>query len=303
MSYKQHPISERAAVAGLVIAALFWGLSYPLTKYAENCPTFYMISLRFGAAALFLAAAFHRRFKALNKTVIKYAFLLSFAVFLMFAFGIWGIKYTTSVRSSFFTCLSFLIVPILNWALFRVRISRVILFSAMICLLGMFLLCYAPGMGGFVLNPGDILCTLAAAAGSLHIILVEKVSKNPKIDASLFTVFLMGFISLWGSLIALFAGDFHYSADGGELTAILLMGFFCSAVSFCLQTRLEAFVPPNRIGVIFALEPASGCILSVVLLGESMRITGWIGAVVIMVSIFYMEFAVSKENAREPHTA
>ena len=87
MSYKQHPISERAAVAGLVIAALFWGLSYPLTKYAENCPTFYMISLRFGAAALFLAAAFHRRFKALNKTVIKYAFLLSFAVFLMFAFG------------------------------------------------------------------------------------------------------------------------------------------------------------------------------------------------------------------------
>ena len=55
----------------------------------------------------------------------------------------------------------------------------------------MFLLCYAPGMGGFSLNLGDILCIVAAIAGSLHIILVEKVAKNDNVDSTLFTVFLL----------------------------------------------------------------------------------------------------------------
>ena len=86
--FSKHEISEKSAVIGLVAAALFWGLSYPLTKYVEACPTFYIISLRFASAALLLAAVFHKKFKQLNRDVIKYAFLLSFAVFLMFAFGI-----------------------------------------------------------------------------------------------------------------------------------------------------------------------------------------------------------------------
>lgn len=293
-------LNERTASIGLMMAALFWGLSYPLTKYVESCPTFYIISLRFAAAALFLAIAFHRRFRLLNKDVIKYAFLLSFAVFLMFAFGTWGIKYTTSVRSSFFTTLSFLMIPELNWIFFRVKISKNIVISALICLLGMFLLCYAPGMGALVINSGDILCMLAAAAGSVHIILVEKVSKNPRVDSSLFTVFLMAFISLWGTLIAVATGDIHYSLNSGsELAVIILMGLFCSAVAFCLQTHMEAYVPPDRVGLIFALEPASGCILSVILLGETMQLTGWLGAAIIMTSILYIEYFSNKEI--QPH--
>ena len=303
MPNQNHKLSERTAAVGLMVAALFWGLSYPLTKYVEACPTFYIISLRFGIAALCLAIAFHRKFKLLNRDVIKYAFLLSFAVFLMFAFGIWGIKYTTSVRSSFFTTLSFLMIPVLNRVLFKIRISKIIVISALLCLVGVFLLCYAPGMGGLVINSGDLLCILAAVAGSFHIILVEKVSKNPRVDSSLFTVFLMGFISLWGTLIASITGDIHYSLTGSsQLIAIILMGVFCSAVSFCLQTHLEAFVSPDRVGVIFALEPASGCILSVILLGETMRFTGWLGALIIMVSILYMEFAASKEASKQPKT-
>ena len=296
----KHKISEKSAVIGLVAAALFWGLSYPLTKYVEACPTFYIISLRFASAALLLAAVFHKKFRQLNRDVVKYAFLLSFAVFLMFAFGIWGIKYTTSVRASFFTCLSFLIVPVLNRLMFKVKISKFIFISSLICLVGMFLLCYAPDMGSFVINFGDFLCFLAATAGSVHIILVEKVSKKEHVDASLFTVFLMVFVSLWGTITALFLDELSYvPAKGSEVIAILLMGLFCSAVAFCLQSHLEAFVPANRIGVIFALEPASGCVLSVLCLGETMGITGWAGAVIIMASILYMETAAGKESSHQ----
>lgn len=289
--------SERIAFIGLVIAAVLWGFSYPLTKFVEDCPTFYIISIRFAVAAVVLGLIFIKRFKNFNFEVLKCGFLLSFALTSMFIFNVVGIKYTTSVRASFFTCLSFLMVPILNNLMYKVKISKIIGISAIICLVGMFLLCYTPGMGGISLNLGDILCILASAAGSLHIIFVEKVSKNEKVDPTLFTVVLMAFISLWGTIIGLFTGDFAYHDAGSvHLIAIVLMGLFCSAIAFTLQSNFEAIVPANRVGVIFSLEPASGCILSVLLLKETMTLTSWLGATIIMLSIFYMEYANSKQQ-------
>lgn len=63
-------------------------------------------------------------------------------------------------------------------------------------------------MGRFSLNSADILCIVAAIAGSLHIIFVEKVAKNDNVDSTLFTVFLLAFISLWGTIIGFFIGRF-----------------------------------------------------------------------------------------------
>ena len=295
MTNKKHRPSEGVAFTGLVIAAILWGLSYPFTKYVEDCPTFYIISIRFAAAAVALGLVFWKKFKLFNMETLKYGFLLSFVLTSMFVFNIIGIRYTTSVRASFFTCLSFLIVPLLNAVMYRVRVSKIIGISASICLVGMFLLCYAPGMGGFSLNLGDILCIVAAIAGSLHIIFVEKVSKNDNVDSTLFTVFLLAFISLWGTIIGFFIGDLNYTAATPEhLGAIILMGLLCSAAAFTLQSNFEAVVPSNRVGVIFSLEPASGCILSVLLLKETMSWTAWLGSAIIMISIFYMEWANNK---------
>lgn len=297
MTSKKHQPSEGVAFTGLVIAAFLWGLSYPLIKYVEDCPTFYIISIRFAAAAVALGLIFRKRFKLFNLEALKYGFLLSFVLTSMFIFNIIGIRYTTSVRASFFTCLSFLIVPVLNAIMYRVKISKIIGISATICLVGMLLLCYAPGMGGVSLNFGDILCIVASVAGSLHILFVEKVAKNDNVDSTLFTVFLLAFISLWGTIIGLFTGELNYSAaTPAHLGAIILMGLLCSAAAFTLQSNFEAVVPSNRVGVIFSLEPASGCILSVLFLKETMSWTSWLGAAIIILSIFYMEWANNKDS-------
>ena len=97
---KREKISQRTAVTGLLIAALLWGISYPLTKYVENCPIFFIISLRFAIATAALLLVFHKKFKNLNFATVRYALGLSFFVFLMFALGVWGIKYV-SVRAQY----------------------------------------------------------------------------------------------------------------------------------------------------------------------------------------------------------
>lgn len=282
---------------GLLIAALLWGVSYPLTKIVEDCPTFYIVSIRFVIAALALAIIFHKDFKKCNKSILKYAFWLSFCIASMYIFGTLGIKYTTSVRASFFTCLSFVIVPMINWAVFKIRLSKVIIISVLICLVGMLLLSYTSDMGTFMLNVGDLLCILAATAGAINIVFLDWASKRDQMEPPLFTFFLMAFVALWSTIIAIFTDAFAY--DGTtvpQFCAIIALGLFCSAAAFLLQTLSQKYVPSNRAGIILAMEPASGCIISVLVLGETMHLSGWIGALLIMASLLYMEVASNNMN-------
>ena len=291
---------ELISVLGLTLAAMFWGISYPLTKFVEDVPTFYIISLRFILAAALLAVCFFRHFRNYNFDTLKNAFILSFLLTAMYIFNIVGVKYTTSVKASFFTTLSFLVCPVINLILYKMKIQKFIGISALICLAGTCMLCYTPDMGRLVINFGDILCGFASIAGAINIIFMEKMSHKENIDNTLFTIFLMAFIALWGTVIALTRGEFNYHSQvtSSQLIAIILMGLFSSAGAFILQIHCEKHVPSNRVGIIFSLEPASGCILSVLLIHETMSLIGWMGALVIMISILYMEFANNRQQAR-----
>jgi drug/metabolite transporter (DMT)-like permease len=218
----------------------------------------------------------------------------------MYIFNIVGVKYTTSVKASFFTTLSFLVCPVINLILYKMKIQKFIGISALICLAGTCMLCYTPDMGKLVINFGDILCAFASIAGAINIIFMEKMSHKENIDNTLFTIFLMAFVALWGTVIALARGEFNYHSQvtSSQLIAIILMGLFSSAGAFILQIHCEKHVPSNRVGIIFSLEPASGCILSVLLIHETMSLIGWMGALVIMISILYMEFANNRQQAR-----
>ena len=282
---------------GLFIAALLWGVSYPATKLVEDYPTFFILPARFLIASAILAVLFRKHFRKMNREILKHAALLSLFVTSIYVFSTVGIKYTISARASFFTCLTFVIVPVLNRLLFRVKISGVILRSIILCFAGVLLLSYAPGMAGLALNYGDLLCIVASVAGSLHIVFLGRVSKKETFDPMLFTTLLMAFVTVWTALAALFTGSFQgIEITGFDFGTIAFLGVFCSAAAFLLQSVCQKYVPANRAGVIFAMEPASGCVLSVLLLHESMGITGWIGALLVLISSVYMETASGRKG-------
>lgn len=291
--------SQTLGAGALLAAAVLWGLTYPLTKLVEDYPTFLIIVVRFSSAALALLLFSLGRLRLMNWDTLKYAFLLSFCLTAMLVSNILGIKYTTSVRASFFTSLSFLMVPLLNLLLFRVRLSAVVVKSALLCLAGIFLLCYVPGNASPAINLGDLLCAAAAAFGSLHILLVERVSKKEHVDSLLFTTLLMGFVALWGGILGGASGGLRVpSVSAADLGIMIVLGVACSATGYTLQAHFEAVVPANRVGILFALEPASGCILSVLCLHETMSAAAWAGAAIIMASILYMETAAGRAAAK-----
>ena len=292
---------EILSVLGLLLASLFWGISFPAMKLAASLPTVYILAVRFAAAAVILSLAFFRHFRNFNPNILKYAFILSVFLFLMYFLATVGIKYTTSSRASFFTCMTFVTVPVINLIFYRVKFTRITLISVLLCFVGIFLLSYTDDLGGFGFNTGDIICILASVAAAIYIIQLEKVANADWMDSILYTIFLIAFISLWSFIASLFTGDFAKGVNDTTpflLGVLLFMGFFCSAASTLLQSFCQKHVPANRTGIIFAMEPASGCIFSLIILGEVMSLYAWIGAVVVMISLLYMEIATGRAEEK-----
>lgn len=295
----KHRRKEILSVFGLLGAALLWGISFPAMKVVVDLPTFYIISVRFIVASVALSVVFFRHFRNCNRQIVKYAFLLSFFIFSMYIFCTVGIKYTSSARASFFSCLTFMIVPFLNLMIYKNKLGKNTIVSVVLCLAGIFLLSYTKDIGGFGLNLGDVICILGSLAGSFHIIFLERVMKKERMDSILFTVFLMLFITLWGTIAAFFTGSFHdVSPTPFHLATIVFIGLFCTATAFLLQSISQKYVPSNRVGIILAMEPASGCVFSVILLGDALSVFGWIGAALVMTSLLYTEIAASRSAGR-----
>lgn len=295
---------ELLSVFGLLGAALLWGISFPAMKSVVDLPIFFIMAIRFSVASLALAIVFHRLFRHCNRQILKYALLLSFCIFFCIYFCTIGIKYTTSARASFFSCLSFMMVPFLNYLIYKVKFCRNTLTSVLICLAGVFLLSYTGEIGGFRLNAGDLLCIMGSLTGSFHIVFLERVMKKERMDPILFTLFMMFFIAVWSTLTAFFTGSFTgVSPAPFQLGTIIFIGLFCTAAAFLLQSVSQRYVPSNRVGIILALEPASGCIFSVLLLGDVLSVYGWAGAALVMGSMLFLEIASSRSLQKNPTIA
>ncbi|QAT42593.1 DMT family transporter [Aminipila luticellarii] len=290
---------EILSVSGLVVCALLWGFGFPALKAVETLPTFYIISIRFAVAAVVLGILFYKQLKFISRELIKNAFILSLLNFSLYIFTTVGIKYTTSAKASFFSCLGFLIIPILNLILYKQKFTRTTAISVFICLAGIVLLSYSPGMG-FGLALGDIICMGSSLTGSFSIIYLDRISqKGENTNPVLLSILMMCFTAVWGFCTALVLGDFTASPTKMDWGILLFIGLFCTCAAFLLQTVCQKYVPSNRVGVIFAIEPTSGAFLSVLLLHERMGLVAILGGILVICSLLYQEILSSKAAASD----
>ena len=289
-----HIKKETLSTYGLIFVSLVWGLGFPALKVtSESIPTFYLIGLRFFMAAMFLFLFFFRRLKEMNKALIRSAFILSIFLYLCYICATLGIKYTTSAKASFFSCLGMLVIPIILRLFLKERVHKRVMISILICTAGLFLISYSKGMG-FYLSPGDIICLGCSVTGASHVILTGRVANDQ--DPALLATIQLFFISVWAFLTAFFLEDFPVDVPASHWGAMLFLALFCTAIAFLLQCSCQRYISPARTGVIFAIEPVSGALFSAWLLGDHLGINGIVGGAMIFASMIYMELGESKHD-------
>jgi drug/metabolite transporter (DMT)-like permease len=275
------PGSARAATM-LVLTTLFWGVSFPLVKNwqeaAGGCPggavvaSLTLVALRMGLSLLVLAVALPRLFAAPTRQEHLFGLAIGLAFFAGFVLQVWGMAYTTPAMSGFFTCLGGAWVPILVWALFRMKVPRVTLLGIGLAVLGAAVLGLQLGAPQ-LLGWGDTLTLVSSVFFALQIVLLDRLGRRVRSDhvtVGLLTVAgvlsaglaavmatTAGGLSAWVGWTAQMLSDPHI------LTDLALLTVLSTVLAFHWMNTYQPVVGASRAALIYFLEPVFAALFSI----------------------------------------
>ena len=260
-------MSSKKAELLMVSVTLAWGSSYLLMKVGLNgIGPFNLIALRFGIAFVFMTLAFLPKFRKLTRATLLKGLLAGVILFLLFTGMVCGVNYTTASTAGFLTSTTVVLVPILESFLKRKLPEKSMVASICIAICGLFLLTATDGLA---LDKGALLCLMgvASALGAVAMCLFETPSLPTRPVE-------------WGAVIGL--------------------GLVCSAYGFVVQPIAQKYAAPEKIGLIFALEPVFSAILSFLFLHEVLDFRGYLGAALILSSVVFSELMTSGRKVTAP---
>lgn len=287
MTHSRGRLSRAVGAVELLTAAALWGFGFIATVWAlREAGPFRVTFLRFALAGIVLIPIVSRRDG--RRYILKYlkpAFVPAFLLVGLLILQTWGLKFTTATKSGFITTLYVVIVPLLDAALNRRRVSKFLWACVLTSILGTVLIV---DVGLDTLNFGDALTAVSAVFASFQILSIGRVSRD--VDHP----FVFNCVqSLWGAVLALpFAlsegplpGPAAIWAWPGEaLLGLCSLAFGSTVIAFALQLRAQKRLSNTVASLLFLLESPIGMLLAIWLLGEHLTWREASGAALIFVS-------------------
>ena len=262
----------------LFLVAVIWGLTFPILKISlQFISPMGFISLRFFLAFLLLLIIFREKRENM-KAALKAGFIIGIFLFLGHLFQTVGLKYTTASHAGFITGLYVVFTPIFAWMFLRERISVKIILAVIISTFGLYLLSNYEGKP----NIGDFLTLLGAIAYALQVVSVGKYSRI--YDPSAITVVELGTVFLfstagWG------VEGLPISLTPPLILGVLFVGIVATALAILMQTHAQKLVAASQAVIFYTAEPVFAGIFSYFLLGETLSISGMVGAFLILLGM------------------
>ncbi len=291
----EKPYMKRSLRAdlSLLLVTVFWGAGFPATKIALQTMTpFYNIGIRFIIASSLLAALFYKKLRNLDRNLAKSAFILSSLLFATYAFQTVGIQYTTASKSAFFSGLAVLIVPFFSIFYLKTNLELKTIIGILMATSGLFLMSYTGG--SFDFNIGDFLTILCSVCYAWQLLLTG--SYVQKHDATLLAIVQLFFVSVLGTMFAVFFEPFPKDISLLSFGAMLFSAVLCTAFAFWVQTTAQKFTPASHIALIFTMEPVFGAITSFLILKEKLGAMGIIGGTLIVTAMLMSELQWTRQS-------
>lgn len=275
----------------LLLMIAIWGASFSATKVALDAgiPALALIAIRFWIAVICLLPILDRTrpYLGLGSSWLKGA-----ATGLALLFGYWfqthGMKETTSSVGGFMTGLIVLIVAVGARVFFNERMSRKYITGLLTGCVGLLVLCYGAtanetgknSLSGILLQVGSSSCFAA------HVLLVSRFS--PRGNEIAFCWWQLTAVAI-GATIAATAAGFDLqdliAATPNTWLAIGYLGLLCTALGITVQSTMQPRVPPSRVAILLATQPAFAVIAGVIIMGDSLGALEWVGGTIIAASV------------------
>ena len=283
----------------LLLTAIIWGTAFTAQRAGmESIEPLTFTAARMWPAALavgLVALIMKRRSPAgMQKTNRKRtvlggiccgAFLVSATIFQQI-----GIVYTTAGKAGFITAMYMLLVPVVNFVLFRKKNTWLVWLAVLTGVAGMYLLCITEG---FSLTKGDSLVFISAVLFTGHILCIDHFVRtcNP-VEISAVQFFT-------ASVIATAAAFLAETPSWGKVAAaavpILYCGLVSGGIGYTLQIVAQKFTDPTVASLLLSMEAVFAVLGGALLLNERMNGRELAGCAVMFIAILMVQLPLPRK--------
>ena len=268
----------------MVIATIFFGMTYVLTKICLNYSTeLHIISFRFLIAFVVSLIFLQRKIFPIKIKEILYSLILSVLLFMVFITMTIGVKYTTATNASFLISLSVIFIPFFSWIFNKEKPKKSIFVVLIIAVVGIMLLTLDKNLEFHI---GDILCLICSLLFSFHVLITERFVKNN--NPITLGVLQFGGVALLSFLVQYPIEKFTLPKNEKFWISLMILSVFCTALAYIIQTVSQKKLSSTLIGLILSLEPIFSGIFGYFILNEYLSPQQYIGAFLLLISIIYV---------------
>ena len=268
----------------MVIATIFFGMTYVLTKICLNYSTeLHIISFRFLIAFVISLIFLQRKIFPIKIKEILYSLILSVLLFMVFITMTIGVKYTTATNASFLISLSVIFIPFFSWIFNKEKPKKRIFIVLIIALIGIMLLTLDKNLEFHI---GDILCLICSLLFSFHVLITERFVKNN--NPITLGVLQFGGVAILSFLVQYPIEKFTLPKNEKFWISLMILSVFCTALAYIIQTVSQKKLSSTLIGLILSLEPIFSGIFGYFILNEYLSPQQYIGAFLLLISIIYV---------------
>lgn len=276
----------------LLVVTLAWGISYYLIDVSlEELTPFNLNALRFLMAFVIAGAATFPRLRTVNKATLRAAAILGFILMFVYIGATYGVKYTSLSNAGFLCALTVVIVPIFGYFFKGQRPGNKLIIVVLMALAGIALLTLNDQLQPAL---GDILCIFCAVFYAMHLLYMETAVQKKEIDAYQLGVFQLFFCGIYQLIVSVAIERPVLPETPRVWMAVIFLSIFCTGLSFIVQALAQQYTSATHVGVIFSLEPLFAGIVAFLLAGEVLSERGYLGAALLLASIFLMEIEWKK---------
>lgn len=282
---------QKKADLMLVLATSLWGISGCLIAIClTELSPLTLNAIRFLIGFFVLGAVFFKRVVHASRETLRYSVLTGLAIVMVYIGATYGVLYTSVSNAGFIGALSALFTPIFEFVLYRKKPERKFALSLTLCMLGIALLTMNE-----TLRPalGDIICLLVPVFYTVDLIVTERAVAKPEVDPVAFGVYKLAVVAVIMIVLSFIFETPKLPRSPTVWASVLFLGLFCSGICFIIQTVGQQYTTASRAGLIFTLEPVFSAVFAFFLLSERLNVRGYIGAALMLLSLFIMEIDFS----------
>ena len=293
--------SVKASYLAAILAILFWGTTYALSKFVVPDPlspiTFTAIRSVLGFGSLLIYLVLSRQIRLFLQVFRKHiwAFLIIGSIFYTGAYVVqyWGISHTTATHQAIISETQTFWVVLINLFIFKQKPRKIFILGAFLAFIGVVLVATNDD---FSVSPdtitGDTISIFAFILWGAYTAFSKPLTGQERpIFVTIATIF-------WGTVFIvpislILGGVSEMSQLSGDQWAIMVyLGIICVGLTFVLWNYAlsNKEVPSENISLFTMLTPIIGITTSYLWLGETITPRIIVGCAIILLALFLAEY-------------